>query len=358
MAHSAKEPSMGSRVKMQAAQVVLLLMVAWYFATYVLTGICPKIFTGGLFGVAVVSQLQFAYFSACGGNMVASILPLSLKWGRLKKFRAAEYFTYLIPAGIATAIIIVTTTLMYSFSTKDFKLSVMVAVVIMRGSVIAIGRIVDAIQSWQGILNKKVTKEENIAFVIALLAVATAVFQPGRPGEVPFYHHLPAIITLGLYVGAYFLRIYIQNWYKNMSRGPNEAYLAAEQGIAGVTILAIVMIVAFSSTGIPQIQEVREGIRNPNWLAVLGGMPFGLAAVPSVLIMMYKGGTATFNVLVNRLTSLIAGTVATLLLVPVLGKWPGPWDWVSFAMILMAVRYLVKAERARSKLKLVEANAA
>ena len=47
---------------------------------------------------------------------------------------------------------------------------------------------------------------------------------------------------------------------------------------------------------------------------MLSGIPYGAVAFFSVFIFMFQGRTATFAGLVNRLTSLIAGTTATLLL--------------------------------------------
>jgi len=64
---------------------------------------------------------------------------------------------------------------------------------------------------------------------------------------------------------------------------------------------------------------------------------------------MFKGRTATFAGVVNRLTSLLAGTTATLLL-----AWfwkqkpPSLQDWASLVFILVAVAFLTRAERRRA----------
>ena len=64
---------------------------------------------------------------------------------------------------------------------------------------------------------------------------------------------------------------------------------------------------------------------------------------------MFKGRTATFAGLVNRLTSLVAGTIATLLSHFLLGwKWPKLADWLSLGFILVAVYFLSAAEKKRS----------
>lgn len=75
--------------------------------------------------------------------------------------------------------------------------------------------------------------------------------------------------------------------------------------------------------------EIQQAATTSNLPAVFGGLAFGLAAIPSVFLLMFKGRTGTFSTLVNRLTSLIAGTVSTLLLVFVGGKPPKLLDWVA-----------------------------
>jgi hypothetical protein len=83
--------------------------------------------------------------------------------------------------------------------------------------------------------------------------------------------------------------------------------------------------------------------------AVLSGTAFGVVAFFSVFLFMFKGRTATFAGLVNRLTSLTAGTVATLISAVLLGaKFPKFQDWLSLFFILVAVGFLTIAERRRT----------
>jgi hypothetical protein len=65
---------------------------------------------------------------------------------------------------------------------------------------------------------------------------------------------------------------------------------------------------------------------------------------------MFKGRTATFAGLVNRLTSLVAGTAATLVSHWLFGgKFPKPQDWASLGFILVAVAFLTAAETKRAR---------
>ena len=63
---------------------------------------------------------------------------------------------------------------------------------------------------------------------------------------------------------------------------------------------------------------------------------------------MFKGRTAPFAGLVNRLTSLTAGTTATLILHYMYKmRAPKTEDWVSLVFILVAVGCLTIAEKKR-----------
>jgi hypothetical protein len=90
-----------------------------------------------------------------------------------------------------------------------------------------------------------------------------------------------------------------------------------------------------------RVVAFRDAIVHPDPAAVLSGVPYGIVAFFSVFIFMFKGRTATFAGLVNRLTSLVAGTAATLILFFAFGtKFPSAQDWISLLFILIAVYFL------------------
>ena len=150
------------------------------------------------------------------------------------------------------------------------------------------------------------------------------------------------------------------NYYKN-TRGKgvkqdNKAFFAIEQIAATITMLLLGIII-FNSPKlfgweIEQVMEFRQAFIMPDNLwewAMISGLAFGLLAFFSVFIFMFKGRTATFAGLVNRLTSLIAGTAATLIFAVVFGgKYPETEDWITLGFILIAVAFLTKAEKKRS----------
>jgi hypothetical protein len=334
----------------------LLQLCIGYFIFYVITGVSVKYFLG-----SGMPDMYYLVYSTVGGNLIALFVVFLLKWYKFQSNRIISFlgmnipeeYLYIIPSGICTAVVIPTTTLMYSL-----PISVMVAMVIMRGSVIIISRIVDAIQIRKGILKKKVYFEENIAVVFALIAVGINIFS-GKDGGFDFIYNTAAVVILLCYIIAYFIRIYIMNYYKN-TRGKgikqdNKGFFAIEQIAATVTMLTAGIIVYNSKELFGwDFQQVTEFINafkepSPSWnMAVLAGTAFGAVAFFSVFIFMFKGRTATFAGLVNRLTSLIAGTAATLISFYFFGgRFPGQEDWISLLFILIAVAFITKAEKKR-----------
>ncbi|MBI5020163.1 MAG: hypothetical protein HZB59_01880 [Ignavibacteriales bacterium] len=338
----------------------LLQLCVAYFIFYVITGITVKYFTGDGFGG--MEETEFLVFSTIGGNAICLIVVLTLRWYKIKTNRSVKLgsfnlpyeLLYIIPSGVCTAIIIPTTTLMYTL-----PISVMVAMVIMRSSVIVISRVVDAIQIKQNILKKKVYAEENIAVVFALIAAGVNLFWVGE-GDFDFVNSLPAVIILVSYIVAYSFRIYIMNYYKN-TRAPgvaldNKGFFAIEQITATILIVLVALFVFnlpdWFHTETEQITIFRSAFISPHILwfpATLAGVAYGMVAFFSVFIFMFKGRTATFAGLVNRLTSLVAGTIATLFFAIWFGgKYPKQQDWISLIFIFVSVGFLSLAERKRT----------
>src|SRR5207249_4900259 len=97
-----------------------------------------------------------------------------------------------------------------------------------------------------------------------------------------------------------------------------------------------------------RIMDFSGAALHPDLSAILAGLPYGLVAFFSVFIFMFKGRTATFAGLVNRLTSLVAGTTATVLCALLFRlNFPKAQDWASLGLILVAVWFLSRAEQKR-----------
>lgn len=356
----------------------LLLLCLGYFVFYVAYSMFLKYFTEIPSGPRM-GQFAYLFNSTLSSSVLCVAVVVVLGWiGRLAAtsnrlvavgpFKVPVEVAYIIPSGICTAVVIPTTTLMYSLG-----ISVMVAQVIMRGIVIVISRAVDEVQIRQGILRKRIYPEENWGVVFALLAVATvlllfpvALYLNGRGVQVPhwlgvnlerdkqpfdFIHNVAAMTILTLYTVAYAVRIYIMNLYRNTHPAAtldNRGFFGVEQITASITMLALGWFFFALPGSAPQLVAWRDAVRAPDLNAMLSGLPYGIVAFFSVFLFMFKGRTATFSGLANRLTSLLAGTVATILLWAVFkSKFPTAQDWLSVAFILVAVYFLSRAERKR-----------
>lgn len=342
----------------------LIQLCIGYFFFYVITGVAVKFFLSTADGYPGLPGMEYLVYNTAGGAFVATGVVLVLKWYKLDSLKSMKFLgitmpveiPYIIASGVCTAVVIPTTTLMYSFR----NISVMVAMVVMRGAVIIIGRVVDAIQIKQGILKKKVYFEENIAMVFALIAVGVKIFV-GSDGKQSPFSSLPVIVIFSAYITSYAIRIYIMNYYKNTrkkdtKKDNNKAFFAIEQISSTVTLflVTVTVLIIAKSAGITgeRITPFMDAFFNTNFewmpLAFLAGIGFGVVAFFSVFIFMFKGRTATFSGLVNRLTSLIAGTVSTLIFaIFFTGRFPQIIDWVSLVFIVVAVGFMAKAEKKR-----------
>jgi hypothetical protein len=339
----------------------LLELCGGYFLFYVIYTMMTKYLTGpAKAGMPGVDQIELLIFSTVGGSLICLLVVLFGRWARLESanmitwgpLRFPMEYLYIIPSGICTAVIIPTTTLMYTLLR-----SVMVAMLIMRGSIIVISRLIDAIQIKQGILHKKVFWEEEAAVVFAICAVCVQLFFVKDAGGADLFHNAVAMMVLGGYLLAYFIRIYIMNYYKN-TRGKgcqqnNKAFFGVEQLSASATVLiALLVVLSLPAAG----SKLLYALQTNYWAhspylphEVLTGTAYGIVAFFSVFIFMFKGRTATFAGLSNRLTSLIAGTAATLLFAVFFkGRYPKTEDWVSLVFIFIAVGFMSRAEIKRS----------
>jgi hypothetical protein len=341
----------------------LLQLCLGYFFFYIITGFVVKLFLGsGSFeGMPGVGGMEYLVYSTIGGNLVCLIVVIVCKW---YKFQSNNYvsfagikfpfeFLYIIPSGVCTAVVIPTTTLMYSL-----PITVMVAMVIMRGSIIIISRIIDGIQIKQGILKKKVYMEEELGVVFAMLAVGVPLVYKSTKGiGFDFIHSPAAVGILTSYLTAYAIRLYLMNYFKN-TRGKgvkqdNKGYFAIEQIASSITMLVVCLVFFYLvKSDIKQIVEYQQALSSPTkywgW-EILAGTSFGMVAFFSVFLFMFKGRTATFAGLANRLTSLVAGTCATLIFAYSFGgSKPKIEDWVSLIFIFVAVWFMTRAEKKRA----------
>ncbi len=324
----------------------LLSLCLGYFLFYVLNGVFVKAFTGSSAqGFVGVSSLEYLIYSTAASSLFCVVLIFLLGWHRLK--RPPRWAAVIVPSGLCTAIIVPATTLMYLL-----PVSVMVAMIIMRGAVVIVSRIVDELLKRQGLAHRSVHWSENLALLFALSAVSAKIWvSPGKGDEFDFVHSPLAMGILTAYVLAYGIRIYLMNVFRHRrslsgeAAPDNRAYFAYEQLVCS---LALAVALAFVVIGWPELPASRAVLDpHPAWgAAMASGMPYGVVAFFSVFLFMFKGRSATFNGLVNRLTSLLAGTASTFYLhvhyhLPA----PSSEDWLAFALVLGSIACLSISDR-------------
>lgn len=352
-----------------------------YFSMYVIYTMLTKNLKLSL----NISGTTFTVYNTIGGMLICNAVVFIYGWYKFKSSTYVRFlginmpkeFLYIIPSGICTAIVIPTTTLMYTL-----PITVMVAMIIIRASVIIISRIIDSIQIAQGILHKKVYWEENVAAIFAILALSIKLFIKVsipehwwnialwsvkffevNPGDFDFLHNAAAMTILSFYLGGYAIRLYIMNYYKNTRpKGAvydTKGFFAIEQITATVTIVLAgiiyyytanvdTTIANYTKTFAYQFKNAFDNVPSKWLLIVLSGIPFGIAAFFSVFLFMFKGRTATFAGLVNRVTSLIAGVTSTVLLY-VFFKIGHPKidDWLALFFLLIAIYFMSRSEKKR-----------
>jgi hypothetical protein len=318
-----------------------------YFAAYVVYGT----FVRWLRVTQEMPGLEVTFNTTLGGMLICLAVVIVFWWpGRLKGTQPRIFgdrlpgeYGWLVPSGICTGFVIVTTTLMYTYG-----FSVMVAMVLMRSALIVTSRAVDAILMRQGLLERPVYWQENAAVGAAVLAMCLVIFVADT-GDFTFLDSPAAMITMALYIVPYSIRIYILSRFK--TKVDHKAIFGIEQIAASSTIFLVAGAVVLGYLAGWQPAPVTEfvgGVFSPTPLAILIGMVFGIGAFFSVFLFLFKDGSATFNVTLNRLTSLTAGTVATLCFWLLFdGKPVKGLDWLAMAVVLVAIGFLTWAGRRR-----------
>jgi len=325
----------------------LLLLCLGYFSGYVVFGTFLKWLLDQRPGFPHMQGMEVLFSTTFGGIIVCLVVVLVFWWpGRLQSSqpriwggRLPGEYAWLIPSGICTGFVIPTTTLMYTFG-----YSVMVAMVLMRSSLIIASRVVDTILIRQGHLNKKVYWQEDAAVAAAVAALSTVLFAAGKD-DFNFFKSPAAMITMAFYIVPYSLRIYILSRFK--TKVDHKAIFGVEQIVAALTVVTIsALVIASYYLGWrpTQVVDYTAGFRHPSLTAILIGVPYGISAFFGVFLFLYKGGTATFNITLNRMTSLIAGTTATLLFWLVFdGKPVKAHQWTALAVVFVAIGFLAWA---------------
>lgn len=233
-------------------------------------------------------------------------------------------------SGACTALILVTATLSYTFE----GVSIVFAMLLMRGGVLAIAPVVDLLS------HKRPRPAAWVALALCGVALIVASSEVEGFGLSP-----AAALDIGLYLVAYFVRLrLIDRLGKASDPAVTRRYFAEEQLVVAPFTLLILGLLALWGEG-SLMGHLREGFT--------GGVT-GLALGLALLVGVFSQGTGIFGTLifldpressfavpVNRSASVLAGVVATAILALALGAdYPSARELIGAGLVVLAVAIL------------------
>jgi hypothetical protein len=247
-------------------------------------------------------------------------------------------------AGLATAAIIYTTTLMYTFT----GVSILLALMLMRCGVLILAPAVDFL------FGKRVRWFSWTALGLCLLAVVAAA------AELHSYETTwGVLVTVGIYVGAYAVRLPCLNALaKTRDRAATCRYFVEEQLVAMVVLIGTPLAIALvGSSGIPL--EIRHGVTSflstsALWPSLLIGVLYALLCWFGTLIYLDRREN-TFCIPLNRSSSLLAGLAVSYGIAFWFGeRTPTATELFGTALIAVAILVLSPLHHMRPRLGYLE----
>ncbi len=260
----------------------------------------------------------------------------SMKWWNYVSRR--KFFGISVPfprgatcfSGVCLAIIMGTTTLAFSFS----GLSIVLVLVLLRGGILTIGPLVDAI------VGRRARWFSWAAMLVSLAAVMIAL------ADVKTYKlTLVAIIDIAAYLAAYFFRLQIMSRLaKCEDRSTTLRYFVEEQMVAAPLLVLVVVTMGLIGSG-SVMQGFRVGLTTflagsgAMWAAAAGFCYAGLCICTTLIFLDRRENT--FCIPMHCGSSMLAGFTATACLSYFLGQSsPGPAQTTSAGLILIALGFL------------------
>ncbi|MGC4113463.1 MAG: hypothetical protein QM765_02085 [Myxococcales bacterium] len=246
------------------------------------------------------------------------------------------FWTFL--SGLGTAAVIPTTTLAYTFS----GVSIVFMMLLMRGGVLIIAPITDFFSG------RKVKWYSWTALGLSIASLLAAFFV----GKVSYEITAVALLNLAIYLFAYFLRLrFMTRLAKSDDENARTRYFVEEQMVATPALVIVLAGLALFGADHPTIDfthGLAHGFEHPahldaGWspavviIAVVIGILSQGTGVFGGLILLDKREN-TFCVPVNRVSSLLAGVVASYSLWLWLGeKQPPANELVGVGLLVLAI---------------------
>jgi hypothetical protein len=230
-------------------------------------------------------------------------------------------------SGLCTAAIIPTTTLAYTFN----GVSIIFMMLLMRGGVLIIAPIVDAVS------RRHVRWFSWVALGLSLGALLAAFSSRGN-----YAMTVVAVVDVIIYLTAYFIRLrFMSRLAKSDDENARKRYFVEEQMTATPMLVLTLSAMALAGQG----QFSRELAAGFSTFMVGGLLPTAIVVgllsqgtgIFGGLILLDKREN-TFCVPVNRASSVLAGLCASLSLALLLGeRYPAASEWIGASLIFAAI---------------------
>lgn len=305
-----------------------------YFACYAPYSALAKALSKGLLpGAPATSGLAILPISIATAVIGMVVFLLATGWWRyattwqLAGLRLPRPTRFTLASGLCTSVIAATTTISYTLQ----GVSIVFAMLLMRGGVLIIAPVVDAITG------RKVRATSWIALGLSLVALVVAFLEDGG-----WQLTTLAIIDISAYLASYFVRLQLMSRKaKSGERAETLRFFVEEQIVATPVVLLGLATVALFADG-EAAAAVRSGFVDlPRSAALPWALTIGILSQGTGIfggLVLLDGRENSFCVPVNRSASILAGVLASLGLSLVLGaRLPSAHQFVGAGLLIAAI---------------------
>lgn len=296
--------------------------VAWlafgYFATYLLYTIVVKALSLRPIQIQEsIPALSLLPGVAIGASCVVCMTILATGQWRATREQFANWqdppipWIQLVLSGVATALIVATTTLSYGF----VGVTILLALVMMRAGVLVMSPLLDAL------FNRRIHWYSVLSLLLALCAVLSVSVYSTKGAIDKF-----VIANLILYLTGYAIRLYVINKNsKTLCFHATSRYFVLEQLFCYPTLIGMLLLAACIGEG-EIARTLQKGWTEvfsvDGWGSIVVGVLYGSLFVFGTMIYL-DWRENTFCIALNRSASLMSGIVASVLFAVLgLGKLP------------------------------------
>ncbi|MFO0750057.1 MAG: hypothetical protein U1F43_30965 [Myxococcota bacterium] len=313
-----------------------------YFASYAPYSLITKRVTSGLATGVHWSGVSILPLATIASTIGMIIFTTSMRWwpyathSQLGRFSIPRPRLVTFMSGVATAAILLTTTLAYTFE----GISILFVMLLMRGGVLLLAPMIDRLG---GRTFKSIPWWSWAGSGLSLAALVVA-FAPAGGSELT----VPAGVVVLVYLGGYFFRL---RWMSSQAKfeGPDVRerrlrFFVEEQMVATPLAVLVLAIAATTPTGIGH--DLREGFAGfggdvPTilWVVLAGICSQGSGAFGALVLLEPQENA--YTVPVNRAASVLAGVVASFALT-LFGEaaLPDAAELAGAAIIILAIAVL------------------